>query len=73
MYHEQRQQLVDKILATEPKAVNRIKASTEMDMINESMLWGRALQKVKDKGTRQKINKFYKISSFNTTDCHLLL
>jgi len=44
-----------------------------METINESILWGRALQKVKDKATKQKINKFYKISSFNTTDCNLLL
>lgn len=41
--------------------------------MNESMLWGRALSKVKDSALKQKINKFYKISSFGTTDSALLL
>lgn len=37
------------------------------------MLWGRALSKVKDASLKQKINKFYKISSFGATDSAFLL
>lgn len=37
------------------------------------MLWGRALSKIKDPILKQKINKYYKISSFGTTDSALLI
>jgi hypothetical protein len=44
-----------------------------MGMVNESMLWGRALSKLKDPSLRQRINKFYKISAFANTEAAFLL
>jgi len=60
-------------LEKESKAVQRIKANSELGTINESVIWGRALAKIKDSAIRQKLNKFYKISSFSSTDCQFLL
>jgi hypothetical protein len=37
------------------------------------MLWGRALSRIKDPALKQKINKFYKVSAFGTTDSAFLL
>jgi hypothetical protein len=44
-----------------------------MAMINEKLLWGKALNKVQKSEIRDKINKFYRISSFAPTEAILLI
>lgn len=73
MYKKQLLDYLNQILNEEPKASLRIKNNAEMGTINESLLWGRALNKIKNSHLKRKINKFYKISSFGSTDIALLI